>query len=191
MIATRLTPQRYRHMPWKNGLGVTTEIARRPADGDFDWRVSMATVAADGPFSSFSGYHRVLVVIAGAGLVLRHPERGTSATLGPLEPYSFSGDWATTCDLRHGEVRDFGVIARRAAFRPRVEVERLAGPRSWTPVGISLLYAVEGTTCVEAPPGRFECGSGETLLIEDANSPVRLVPGATGAVLILVSLEAA
>jgi environmental stress-induced protein Ves len=45
-------------MPWKNGGGETTEIAVFP-DGaglsDFDWRVSMARVDGDGPFSSFPG----------------------------------------------------------------------------------------------------------------------------------------
>ena len=49
---------RIRHLPasghvdmaWKNGLGRTAEIARQPASGDgFDWRVSIATIAADGP----------------------------------------------------------------------------------------------------------------------------------------------
>ncbi len=43
----------HRVMPWKNGGGSTTEIAVFPIDSGldaFDWRVSMATVAADGPF---------------------------------------------------------------------------------------------------------------------------------------------
>jgi environmental stress-induced protein Ves len=46
----------YKRMPWKNDGGVTLEIAVLPSAssaGDFDWRISMATVAADGPFSVF------------------------------------------------------------------------------------------------------------------------------------------
>ncbi len=43
-------------MPWKNGGGVTTEICVSPPSGAFDWRVSIATVNADGPFSTL---HRI------------------------------------------------------------------------------------------------------------------------------------
>ena len=59
--------------PWKNGGGSTTEIAIGPAGAsleDFDWRISMARVASDGPFSDFPGIDRTLAVIKGSGLVL-------------------------------------------------------------------------------------------------------------------------
>ncbi len=54
----------YRRMPWKNGSGETAEIAIWP-DGvaldAFDWRISMARVAADGPFSAFAGVDRLSI----------------------------------------------------------------------------------------------------------------------------------
>ena len=52
---------------------MTTEIAVFPADAgleDFAWRLSMATVASDGPFSSFAGVDRTLAVLEGEGIVL-------------------------------------------------------------------------------------------------------------------------
>ena len=55
-------------MPWKNGLGVTTEILIEPSDatiGNFDWRLSMARIDADGPFSSFPNIDRLLLVLEG------------------------------------------------------------------------------------------------------------------------------
>ena len=60
-----LTPR-----PWKNGGGVTREIAAHPPEAGldgFDWRLSMADVASDGPFSAFPGIDRTLTVIEGAG----------------------------------------------------------------------------------------------------------------------------
>ena len=58
-------------MPWRNGLGTTTEIAAEPsADGRFHWRLSIADVAQSGPFSSFEGYDRTIAVVAGAGMRL-------------------------------------------------------------------------------------------------------------------------
>src|SRR2546422_8818735 len=55
-------------MPWKNGLGVTTEILIEPSDatiGNFDWRLSMARIGADGPFASFPNIDRLLLVLEG------------------------------------------------------------------------------------------------------------------------------
>src|ERR1700724_4705436 len=59
--------------PWKNGGGSTTEIAAAPFGAtldNFDWRVSMARVASDGPFSEFAGIDRTLAVVKGGGLEL-------------------------------------------------------------------------------------------------------------------------
>ena len=63
----------HRRMPWKNGGGMTVEIAVSPEGAgieDFDWRVSMAFVEQDGPFSIFPGIDRTLAVLSGDGIVL-------------------------------------------------------------------------------------------------------------------------
>ena len=52
-----LRANQYRCMPWKNGAGVTREVAAWPPEArldDFGWRVSMARVERDGPFSTFA-----------------------------------------------------------------------------------------------------------------------------------------
>src|SRR5579872_410027 len=96
-------------VPWKNGLGTTMELALWPAGAsmdrlDFDWRVSAATVAAAGPFSEFRGYDRILTIVSGAGLRVRHGSHASEAELRPLEPYRFSGDWPTVAELLGGPV---------------------------------------------------------------------------------------
>ncbi len=73
MALTILKAENHRRMPWKNGGGVTVEIAIHPQGAsvdDFDWRVSMATVASDGPFSVFPGIDRTLSVLEGDGILL-------------------------------------------------------------------------------------------------------------------------
>lgn len=62
----------------KNGGGITTEIIVHPANAsmaDFDWRMSMADVAQDGPFSIFPGIDRTLCILEGAGMSLSIDER--------------------------------------------------------------------------------------------------------------------
>jgi environmental stress-induced protein Ves len=131
---TLIEPEDTLRLPWRNGRGVTRQFALWPEDarfeaGDFDWRISAAGVVEDGPFSTFAGFDRVLVVTDGAGLVLDHGPEGGRGRLRPLEPYSFSGDWETRATLIAGAVQDFGVLTRRGVWRAEVEVLRLGARR--------------------------------------------------------------
>lgn len=92
----------YKRMPWKNGGGETIEIAVFPPAADFaamDWRLSMATVAADGPFSSFPGLDRTLSVLAGTlGLEID----GVRVDLMEMSPpHSFRGERGRRARSRH------------------------------------------------------------------------------------------
>ena len=65
--------------PWKNGGGTTREIAAFPPGAgldDFGWRLSVAEVERDGPFSVFSGVDRTIVLLDGAGMRLRDRNTG-------------------------------------------------------------------------------------------------------------------
>jgi environmental stress-induced protein Ves len=99
-------------MPWKNGGGVTTEIFACPPSGDFNWRVSIATVNADGPFSKFNGYERHIMTLSGEGMVLDIEGSG-KFTLEPLRPLTFSGDAQVHGSLLRETVLDFNLIVRR------------------------------------------------------------------------------
>ncbi len=118
-----------RSMPWKNGGGTTTEIACHPPGASldaFDWRISMAHVATDGPFSSFPGIDRSLAVLTGNGIVLAF-EDGESVPLEQFSPpYPFAADRPVEGRLVSGPIDDLNVMTRRGAWLHRVE--RLAGP---------------------------------------------------------------
>lgn len=107
----------YRVMPWKNGGGTTTEILVAGADPvHYDWRVSIATVAGDGPFSIFAGYDRHIMTIEGSGMVLEGGPAGPIDVSPAFVPRSFSGDWSVTGRLHRGSSRDFNLIVRRSDF---------------------------------------------------------------------------
>ena len=101
--------------PWKNGGGVTWEIAIDPPGAgleDFRWRVSRARIETDGPFSLFPNCERWITCVEGAGFAL-HFEGGVKLAVPPFQPIRFSGDRPATCRLAHGPCTDINVIARR------------------------------------------------------------------------------
>lgn len=100
----------FQTVPWNNGGGITHEVAREDQDGKLLWRLSLAEVGRDGPFSLFPGLARILTVIDGVGMDLVSP-RGTLAhELPPLVPVYFSGDEELEGRLRDGPCLDFNLI---------------------------------------------------------------------------------
>ncbi len=108
-------------MPWKNGGGSTRELARHPAhqpdDGTFDWRLSVADVAADGPFSSFPGLDRILVLLSGNGMALS----GVGTLRAPLDRCEFPGETPVHAVLLDGPTRDLNLMWRRDRWRVGAE----------------------------------------------------------------------
>ncbi|MGW4568545.1 HutD/Ves family protein [Streptomyces sp. NPDC004561] len=112
--------------PWKNGGGVTSEVAAHPegaGTGDFVWRVSIADVAKSGPFSVFEGVDRIITVVDGPGMSLT-VDGVPHVMAAPFEPFTFSGDSDTKCELLGGPIVDFNVMVRRADAAARVRIVR-------------------------------------------------------------------
>jgi environmental stress-induced protein Ves len=140
----------YRSVPWKNGGGMTREVAsgtlQAPTasaeltDG-FDWRVSVADVDAEGSFSAFPEIDRVITLVEGEGMVLTVD--GTPHPVGPLSPFAFSGDAATDCRLKAGAVRNMNVMTRRSRATAKVRL----------------------ITAATSPGTEIACATGETLLV--------------------------
>ena len=151
-----LSPADYRRMPWKNGGGHTHEIAVHPEGAGtaaFDWRVSVADVAQDGPFSRFPGVERTLVLLAGNGVRLE----GAGDPLDlrtPYEPITFSGDAELACVLTDGPIRDFNLMVRRDVAKGEIIVVREGG-QAIAPAQAYVCFAAAGASeCLVAgyPP---------------------------------------
>ena len=168
-----LSPREYRRMPWKNGGGLTTEIASYPpraALDAFDWRVSMADVARDGPFSKFTGIDRTIVLMAGAGMRLAGAG-GVVELRAPLEPFAFRGEDPIECTLVDGAVRDFNLMLRRGRARGGVAVFQATGARI-APAQFRVCYAATGTCeCLVSGHPPIVVAPDHALLLDDP-SPV-------------------
>lgn len=129
----RLRQADYARMRWKNGAGWTTEIAHAPADDrGFAWRVSIAEVDADAPFSAFPGVDRSLLVLAGEGMALVLDD-GAPVLLRPLgEVLRFPGEAVVHARLLGGPNRDFNVMTRRDRCTHTLALRRPGEPLSLT-----------------------------------------------------------
>lgn len=140
----------YRVMPWRNGGGSTTEIAVSPAGASletFEWRLSMATVERDGPFSTFPGIDRTLTLLDGARMDLTLAQRDT-VVLTPAAPtLAFTGEAEVHAAVPAGPITDFNVMTRRAHCGHRFTRLALDGDGDLAMgAGTTVLFLAEGAT---------------------------------------------
>src|SRR5262245_6371978 len=117
-------------MRWKNGGGETREVLVSPVGASLDameWRVSLATMASDGPFSEFRGITRTLSVIRGAGITLHVGGGPVRELLVSSEPHTFDGETPTSASLIDGPIVDLNVMSRRGVAHHRVTSMTLDG----------------------------------------------------------------
>ena len=134
--------------PWKNGAGFTTEILASPPGAtldDFDFRISLATIAQSGPFSTFPGVDRTLSLVDGGNVVLDVGNERKVA-LSDREPVvAFPGEVPVSVTVDGSPTVDFNVMTRRVrcshqverrVFRDYSELERRSA--------LTVLFVAEG-----------------------------------------------
>lgn len=123
-----LRAQDHTRMPWKNGKGETIQIGIHPEDAsleDFDWRVSIATVDSDGPFSQFPGIDRTISILTGEGIVLSVADRDPARLTQNSAPFAFPADVTSSATLIGGAITDLNVMVRRTEFAANVQRLRI------------------------------------------------------------------
>ena len=134
--------------PWKNGGGSTIEIAIAPPGASldrFDWRISLATISASGPFSTFPGIDRSLALVSGPGVQLEIGE-GSRFHLSEDDPIvAFSGDDPVIATVGGAATTDFNVMTRRSRCHHRLGRRVLEGLSDFAPRGdVTILFLAEG-----------------------------------------------
>ena len=182
----RFDLRRIEPRPWKNGAGVTREIAVGPSGavaGDFGWRFSLAEVERDAPFSAFPDIDRCIVLLRGAGMRLRSDGGELDQRLvQPLVPFHFSGDTPLSATPVNGPSSDFNVMTRRGAWVADVSAQR----KTFEPASadVTLLLCCEGDWLVTG--GATETlGPMQGLLWREPPPRMSVSPQSTGALLLV------
>jgi environmental stress-induced protein Ves len=171
-MITLLTPSQYRSTPWKNGGGITVDIA----DHGDTWRFGRTPITTAGPFSDYTGFDRVQVLVAGRGLVLDTPG-GEIDVRTPFRPVRFAGETKIVSRLEAGPVEVVNLIGARAEVRVDLRVLE-AGKSVTVGKGIHFAYAPTEAARVDsydlavdhclrieaAGPTMISCGGGRVLV---------------------------
>ena len=149
---------RFAHLepvPWRNGGGVTREIATAQYAGEpdsFRWRVSLADVTSEGPFSAFEDVDRQLVLVEGTGMVISVD--GQPHRLNLFDVLAFPGDAPCVGTLVDGPTRDLNVMTRRGQAAAGVQIVSVAG--------VHAVRAREQAECLVVPlTGSMGVANGE------------------------------
>ena len=140
--------------PWKNGGGSTAQIAIFPPGASletFDWRISLATITADGPFSSFPGMDRSLVLVEGDRVRLTL-DGMRKVVLDAASPMLWFPGEAQVHAAVDGPTLDFNVMTRRS--RCRHQLESIAAPCRLARRSATTLLFVAGDGPVLARAGQ-------------------------------------
>jgi environmental stress-induced protein Ves len=162
-MITRLDPSQYKRTPWRNGGGVTVDIA---VEGD-EWRLGRTPITEPGPFSDYTGYNRLQVLVSGRGLVLDTPDGDIDVRM-PFRPVRFAGETPIVSRLEAGPVEVVNLIGRRDAVAIDLHVVDL-GSTLTAPRGTHFVYApkdsatlmVDGATHTLAPDHSLRIEAGQ------------------------------
>lgn len=160
--------------PWKNGGGTTREVTSGPGGStDWDWRVSVADVEQDGPFSAYPGVDRVITLLEGPAMDLTFGASTTRLTL--REPFAFRGEERVHCTVPGGRTRDLNLMTRRGRATGEAAVCESADAQRLEGAGHTLVVALEDGLEVGDRSNTWTLGRYDAV---SATTPLTVGPGA-------------
>jgi len=177
----RLDPRAYRRTPWKNGGGVTIDIADDYAPGvppgswsGMLWRFGRTHIVEPAPFSDLTGFDRILTVIGGRGLWV-DIEDGTSLDVRePFRPVRFRGEDRIVSRLEAGPVAVLNLLADRTTYEIDVAIlsSGEARPLDGT---IHLVYALEDSEVIMGK--NYSLAADEALRLDGGERALEVASG--------------
>ena len=177
----RLDPKAYRRTPWKNGGGVTIDIADDYASGvtpgswsGMLWRFGRTRIETPAPFSDLSGFDRILTVIGGRGLTLDVEGGAALDVREPYRPVRFRGEDRIVSRLEAGPVAVLNLLADRTKYT--IDVAILSGGDA-RPLdsAISIVYALEDSAV--AIDESYALAADEALRVDGAGRTLQVEAG--------------
>jgi environmental stress-induced protein Ves len=139
--------------PWRNGGGRTRTIAaqvREAGDPPWDWRISVATIEHNAPFSAFPGVDRVSLLLGAGQIELTAIGEPVVLMHRPGDVAAYRGDAPWQAEIRRvgPPLSLLNVMTRRGVATARLQAVREDATLSGHALAV---LAVEGDWRVVAP----------------------------------------
>lgn len=154
---------------WRNGQGVSWEIASFKEEGaiDFSWRFAKARIDNSVPFSIYSGMDRIFMMIEGDGMDLEFEGGEILQVHEKFVPHEFSCDVPLVCKLKGGPSLDLNLFTARGKWRAECDVVVIDGELEFNFQNhITIIYVLEGNCTVAS----HSLAEGDTVIIEGKSS---------------------
>ena len=150
--------------PWRNGMGVSWEIASHKEQGaaEFSWRFAKARIDRDVPFSIYPGIDRIFMQISGNGLDLEFEGGKVLQVHESFVPHSFACDVPLNCKLRDGPCFDLNLFTARGAYEAQANVLKLNGMEALDLTGVeAVFFALKGSAVLGGQGGAITLQEGD------------------------------
>ena len=179
-------------IPWKNGGGITRNLAVEPEGADFDhflWRLSFAEVNAAGRFSTFPGVDRNILVWKGNGLCLHSSNGVVSAITSETESYAFHGEDEIEATLIDGPTIDLNLMVRRGLCTATVNRYRSEAVVTRNARQAFFLCAT-GSFRLHFPCDKdYLLRAGESLRVHHMNAGLKILPDTSDGSMVIVLID--
>ena len=162
-----IAPAFFRKGLWKNGRGVSWDIATQPSvrGAEFGWRLSIAEISEDCAFSLYGPVDRVFTLIEGAGVDLVVNSRRIHVSE-CFKPVAFACDVSTNCALLDGRCRALNLFTARGEWDASAEVIAIPDIIDIDAKGgTALLFALKADTSIAANGTVSVLCAGEAMVI--------------------------
>lgn len=167
-----------RHIPqrdfvegrWRNGLGVSWDIASAGVGEDFDWRLALARIDSDVAFSVYGPVDRVFTLLDGEGLALDFGA-GKVISVDRLHvPHAFACDVPLFCRMvGRGPALALNLFTARQRCRARVEVVPVDGVLDIALAGDTTLFmALQGSITLASSDTTIHAREGDAVVAASA-----------------------
>ncbi|MDR6982422.1 environmental stress-induced protein Ves [Rheinheimera pacifica] len=170
-----ITPEQWQTQRWQNGGGITHQLCRQDDGQGLLWRLSIAEVASDGPFSRFDNIDRIILLLTGEGFCLHGVGDNPQVLDTPLTPFAFAGETTIHCSLVNGAVRDFNLMTRRDTMQAQLQVLTIGSAVQTLPLSPqTLLYIASGSVNAVLGAKRITLEAQQTLSLNNETGNVQL-----------------
>jgi environmental stress-induced protein Ves len=189
MALQLISPNQWQTQAWKNGGGITHQLAHSDDNAGMRWRVSIAEVASDGPFSRFEQTDRIIMLLKGKGFCLHGAEDQPVVLDKALVPFAFAGETSIECTLINGPVQDFNLMTRRSDMQASLQVLSATEPSSLQLAKESMLYLASGQLQVSFKEQSYQLDAGQSLLCTDDTGELQISADAESCQLVWICIH--